>query len=762
MQKPSFRRRRLVLTDTLLSMQHACVQIGTGSTRQAALLILAIAAASTGASAQDSYSRNANGGSGLPGDASSPFLSTAQRLNYVVDLTSFATASGTTLGIGPVMKSGRFGSARFTAINGASSISQTARANVAYPAASYTAWVAGPGGMNNFENDTSLNQTVTPTGTATVFGAGFMDFDEALVTTTNVFTNQLYGGLIAYDPATPDRLFVSRINAALNATNGQLDRSQFGYGGVDSDGNLYFRADSFGSAGPTSSLLVGDNYFRVRLAARTTALNSFDNAGGSHAASTDWLLQRSIVTHTTPTCLDQALAGRPLLAGADFVGNYKFEGTVGTLTSTGLHRPLTTDQRGAAHISGVPVFSGSVATASVLTRSTGGGGKTDSLSLSGLAADGSVTSARTLTLPATLTDACDSFQWPIGAGDFRNYDSQVTFRGGGGPVATTKDHAGRAIAAAVVYNGSITSPANPFNAIAAVRFNPSVVNSPASWTTIAWVNSVAQTGKELTGDFGADGVPATFDGGEGDGNLTNDAPIGRLASLAELNSGPVGPSLSAPTFDAAGNAYFVASVALKKRSGPVNQFDYKLALIRAVYNPADFCYRLDVVAEAGQVFRGRNSGKNYQLAALNLSDSDSVSTAALWSSSGMQQAWNNSNTAALSPSAPQHLGGLVLSSRIVYDVNNDGLFRDPTAIGGDAASTDEGYNVVLYIGNVTAESAPPCFADYDGSGGVDGSDVEAFFLDWSSGLNAADTNLDGGVDGQDVETFFLQWSVGGC
>lgn len=55
-----------------------------------------------------------------------------------------------------------------------------------------------------------------------------------------------------------------------------------------------------------------------------------------------------------------------------------------------------------------------------------------------------------------------------------------------------------------------------------------------------------------------------------------------------------------------------------------------------------------------------------------------------------------------------------------------------------------------------------CVADYDGSGGVDGSDVEAFFIDWTVSAPRADANFDGGVDGADVEVFFLQWSQGGC
>lgn len=51
--------------------------------------------------------------------------------------------------------------------------------------------------------------------------------------------------------------------------------------------------------------------------------------------------------------------------------------------------------------------------------------------------------------------------------------------------------------------------------------------------------------------------------------------------------------------------------------------------------------------------------------------------------------------------------------------------------------------------------------DFNQDGGVDGSDVDAFFADWEAGLPTADTNNDGGVDGVDVTFFFLNWE-GGC
>ena len=56
----------------------------------------------------------------------------------------------------------------------------------------------------------------------------------------------------------------------------------------------------------------------------------------------------------------------------------------------------------------------------------------------------------------------------------------------------------------------------------------------------------------------------------------------------------------------------------------------------------------------------------------------------------------------------------------------------------------------------------PCAADFNQDGGVDGADVQAFFLAWQAGNSNADTNQDGGVDGADVQAFFIPWQNGGC
>ena len=65
-----------------------------------------------------------------------------------------------------------------------------------------------------------------------------------------------------------------------------------------------------------------------------------------------------------------------------------------------------------------------------------------------------------------------------------------------------------------------------------------------------------------------------------------------------------------------------------------------------------------------------------------------------------------------------------------------------------------------YIASVTFDTTVFPGADFNFDGGVDGSDVEAFFIAWQEGAVEADFNIDGGVDGQDVEAFFIAWENG--
>jgi hypothetical protein len=377
-----------------------------------------------------------------------------------------------------------------------------------------------------------------------------------------------------------------------------------------------------------------------------------------------------------------------------------------------------------------------------------------------------VVGARTVTIPASVTDPCDAFAWPLNGGSIRGYDSQVTFRGGVGPAAVGMDQAGRALAAATLYYGAVPNPANPRNAIAAARFDPTSPTSPVQWSVVAWVDSSAMTGKAISGDYGQDGAPGTGDLGEGDGVVNAlDAPIGRLASLNESALGMTGPSMSSPAMDAAGNVYFIASAAFNRFDGQQVVQDFDLGLFRAVYDPATFCYTLDLVLRVGDRFTGQNAGREYRVQALALADSDSVSSAGLWASSATQQAWNNADTTGLATSDPAHLGGLVVAARIVYDADGNGVFADPTAVGGDVNSPDEAYNVVLYIGNTTPPTTG-CDPDFNQDGNADQDDIAYLINVVGGGPNPTgrdpDFNMDGNVDQDDVSALINVVAGGDC
>lgn len=83
--------------------------------------------------------------------------------------------------------------------------------------------------------------------------------------------------------------------------------------------------------------------------------------------------------------------------------------------------------------------------------------------------------------------------------------------------------------------------------------------------------------------------------------------------------------------------------------------------------------------------------------------------------------------------------------------------RTIEARGYELQNGTEGRSFVI---SVASECG--CPADFNGDGGVDGADVEAFYAAWEAGHPAADVNSDGGVDGADVETFYAAWEAGGC
>lgn len=80
----------------------------------------------------------------------------------------------------------------------------------------------------------------------------------------------------------------------------------------------------------------------------------------------------------------------------------------------------------------------------------------------------------------------------------------------------------------------------------------------------------------------------------------------------------------------------------------------------------------------------------------------------------------------------------------------------------NTAQTPQDPGIEVNFDDVRFEIVPPCIADFNADGGIDGADVEAFFEAWTAAQPDADTNQDGGIDGGDVEQVFTLWSQGGC
>lgn len=93
----------------------------------------------------------------------------------------------------------------------------------------------------------------------------------------------------------------------------------------------------------------------------------------------------------------------------------------------------------------------------------------------------------------------------------------------------------------------------------------------------------------------------------------------------------------------------------------------------------------------------------------------------------------------------------VLTPVLVINAN------DPTQSGSYTLSITNACGVTTTQPAIVEIACP---ADFNNDGGIDGSDVSAFFEAWETGHESADLNFDGGIDGLDVETFFIRWESG--
>lgn len=723
--------------------------------------LVAVAGLAAPVMAQDSVSNNPGG---TDGDALPAYAAGAsQRSAYVVDGSPLFGSRGSRYFLYPIAKTTKASSFFFNNLMSAQALSPTIISGMLN--SSYSLWENQPGaGVNPAEND--VPGSIVAEGPALQFSAAFSNFGTA--DAGGNYTG-IVGVTAKFFENNPGRLYVTRVTAAENGATGTDNRASFGIGSIDAAGNTYFRADGFGATGPNA--MVGNNVFRIALGARNTNGNVIDNTGSSQFGNgtSVRIVNNYANTINTPGNIPADLAG--VSTGRALIAN--FDNQLGTETSPGAAAPgnmtytsahLVTNHRGGPAFT-KNVLRGGVGTGAILMNSG------SNLSVFGLSAAGAVLSPISIASPASASDCAG---YTAANGRFDHYRSQVATNGGNSPVAVSRDPragtpaARQGLVAGVFYTGrgTGTDTAWPYNALMVGRFNPAAsgTSTTAEWKVVAYTDFVGgvDIGSPITGDYGADGAPFTNDAGEFDDNLTNDAPIGRLANLYEVTGGaPAGPSISAPAFDSVGNVYFIASVALNK-SGPTGPFvDFDSALIRAIYNPDTFCYTLELLAELGDTFDGPNSGRKYQLQFLGVADSNSVDSGTIFSGNITQAAFANTDPATLGTGAIEDtraLGGLVFRAEVTYDVNNDGTFDDPSSAGGDPSSPDESYAVLMYLGHRPTNTTPACVGDFNSDGFVDDTDFVIFANAYDQFTvppadPQTDLNNDGFVDDTDFVIF---------
>ncbi|MFI4897493.1 MAG: hypothetical protein ACIARR_06675, partial [Phycisphaerales bacterium JB059] len=673
------------------------------------LALAAIAGAACGASAQDSISNNNDGGNGLPGDAITPYEGDNVQ-DYVVTLTRFNTSMGHEFGIAPIIKSSKIGSSFFSSLGSAQALSPDLLTGVAPAGSVYASWVGEPGrGIHPTNNDApSSSLDLSPLDVLSQFAVAMNEF-----ATNDGGGNHegIVGAIVNFFPETPRVLAVHRVMAATSGVDlTQGNTAAFGGVSVDAHGNVYFRADNFGVAAPAGTVPVsGNNWFRTRMQDRVDATSNLISGLAATMDATDGLLVGSADTHSPPNNIAaSAFGGNGAVSGPSFNDEW-VRGASAPLIADSSHL-LSSSQRGTIGGSAKTVLNSGIWTHAMMQRDASDASRR--ITVWSVDAALNVAEAHFFDLPDSISDPCDTFTVNSAISEFRGYLSQGAFRGGVGMIAVGGDQAGRALAAGAISEFNIT--ADPFMHIPVVRFNED--GTGAEWTLAGWTDALTGTGKPI---YDASG-----------------AAIGEMATLLDATGGAVvGPSATVPTIDSAGNVWFLTAAELFDRIDTdmdtiPDASDFDTVLVRAIYDPDNFCYSLELVLELGQVFEGVNSGRNWQIQFLEMADSNSMSSGSFFSNNGASYAFNNYDISSLDPADPRTNGGIVIKASIVYDADDDGDFDNPTSMGGDPASRDEQYTALLYIGNTdpTVPSSGGCNdADLAEPYGVlDFSDVIAF------------------------------------
>lgn len=697
--------------------------------------IIAAAGLCAPAFAQDSVSVN---GGDLPGDALNPW--TEHCSAYVVDLSPFETSKGFTFGVAPILKMSRTNNTNFNNLYSSSTISPSTNTEVGYSTSTFSLWENAPGAGVNAEFN-SAGSTVSPNGEASRFAVSINDFGT---TSGGQNYNGIIGAFVNYDPSDANRLFVDRRQAAVNSSGPAAgDDSQLGGLSMDANGNIFYRGDNNGSTG--ASQLSGNNIFRTRLADRDCMTQNLVSAGATLDA-TDRLIVNYPDVLGVPNNIPARVAGGNGLSvgGNAFAATTEmFVADTGSFTSTPGHLDMTGgiggDHRGAFS-STTHDFLGNGAdyTLSILAKDAQpSGGETRILNVTSVDATGAVIGTRGFEIPVAtpIMDNETGFALTYtGNGQPNNYTGATIFRGGVGHVAIGRDQAGRGLMAAMVNQNGFADDFS--NQIVVCRYDANT--GAEEWTFAAYVDQ----NNLFTQNAGKPICDANGD------------TIGQIVNLDAVTGGfPLGPGMSAPSMDSAGNIWFTSAVELFDR-GPNGESDFDGALIRAIYDPATFSYELELVIEVGQLFAGLNSGLNYRVDFIGSSTATGGATpSAMYSTNTAEFAWNNADISNVDPSDPITNGGVFFGTGITYDTDGDGEYNNPTSAFFDPSlPADESYSVGLYVGYYQTEVV--CNPDLNGDGVLDFFDV-SFFLS-----NTVDYNGDTVFDFFDVSAFLSDFGAG--
>jgi len=763
---------RLLLQEFTLMLPTRAVSSCLHRTQSALIAASAIFILAPGAAmAQDSTATL----SGLPGDAVSAYqvgAGSEQINNYVVDLAPITSSWGGSFSLGPVVKASRSASGQyFDQVIGAQSVSSLFSSGpLARP--SYDLWTTPGQGINSTSNTAPASSINAANRSGRQFGLALMEFGFG---NDGTFGNgddesTVVSALVSFQRRAPSRLFVSRITALTNkpstAGNGT---ASLGLGSIDAAGNVHILADSQTMVDPLR--LAQREYVRVRSATRNPAVNNqLSDIGGADAARTD-IVRASDTSMTTPAIIPSSIGagGRAVAIGLDFKSDFIFEQAANTTLTTKAYLPgAAGSSRGSLTFvpqpfAPVAVGSNNAGTGISLVR-TDGNTRTRGINIFGINTDGSVDATLQLQLPiigGQMLDPTDS--WNPGTNfivtpavhEFTHYASQTPFRGGTGQVASVVLSTGELLAAAVVTptSGSIV-PQTIDNYLVVARVS---TGGAATWTTAAHTGNAAGAAgglsKVILGDNGLDGLPNTADTGEGDG-VVDTAPgawIGRLARLTEVfPSQTAGPSISCPAFDLRGNLYFMATVALRTNDGSL---EYTSALLRGNRDTSNNGYRLELLARLGDVLPGLNSGTSYQIQFMGFADNDSVASGGIFSSNIVQDAIGGLSGSLAAANAqfgsPLSLGALTFRAKIVYDIDNDGNYADPSS--GASNSPDQAYNVAMVL------MPRPILGDFNLDGAISVQDIFDFLAAYFTGGSVGDWNGDGAASVQDIFDFLADY-----